>query len=121
MFWNAPGSSIPFRYAEDLDLWLRVLAIGGRIAYHCKPLFHYRRRGSNATADTRALRAGALEVLERLSQSVSLKAEDRAGLARAHRLHQAYSDYHEGKRRSWPAIASGPGIAFNLPTGTEAT
>src|SRR5947209_14193557 len=32
------------RGSEDFNLWLRVLKIGGRIMYHRKPIYRYRRR-----------------------------------------------------------------------------
>jgi len=53
------------RTAEDLDLWVRLLAGGYRGAYLPEPLVRYRRRAGSLSSDSRAMAAGTRAAYEK--------------------------------------------------------
>lgn len=59
------GFDEALRAAEDLDLWIRLLAAGHRAACLADPLVRYRRRPGSASADIRAMQAGEMRVYEK--------------------------------------------------------
>jgi glycosyltransferase involved in cell wall biosynthesis len=91
------------RRVEDFELWLRVAAAGGRIAYHRKPLLRYRRRATSLSADSAAMRRVGLEVLERLGRTLSLEESQRRGLEEGCQRFQADVAYFEAQQ----ALAEG--------------
>lgn len=50
--------------AEDFDLWIRILHIGGKIRYQRRVLVHYRRRPESLSADPVRMHQQILRVLE---------------------------------------------------------
>lgn len=74
---QAGGFDPAFCGNEDFDLWLRIIKQGGRIAYHRRPLVHYRRHASSLSASRLRMCAGLLDVLRKLLQRSDLSAEER--------------------------------------------
>ena len=54
-FLAVDGFDSQLRSAEDLDLWIRLLAAGSRASFITMPLVHYRRRPGSLSSDTRAM------------------------------------------------------------------
>lgn len=70
-----------FRYAEDLDLWLRVAKRGTRMGFQPKPLVRRRTHWGNTGADDVKLFDGAVRALEKLARdSATLSPGDRRAL-----------------------------------------
>jgi GT2 family glycosyltransferase len=66
-------------YAEDYDLWLRIVHAGGRITYQRKALLHRRIHEHNLTRDNERLADAVVVVLERFGATHQLTpAEQRA-------------------------------------------
>jgi len=59
------GFDQELRTAEDLDLWVRLLAAGYRGAYLPEPLVRYRRRPGSLSSDGRAMAAGTRAAYEK--------------------------------------------------------
>jgi glycosyltransferase involved in cell wall biosynthesis len=55
------------RTAEDLDLWVRLLAAGYRGAYLPEPLVRYRRRPGSLSSDARSMAAGTRAAYEKFA------------------------------------------------------
>lgn len=68
------------RSAEDLDLWLRLLKAGGRIAYNDRVLAYYRIREGSLTANEAPLASPMLVFLNKLETKIELTPEERAAL-----------------------------------------
>ena len=100
------------RCSEDLDLWLRVVKAGGRIAYHRQVLARYRRRRDSLTADpTRGCR-NALLVLDKCEREMELT-ESEAAAVREQRAHfYAMLRLHEGRRAFFGGDAPAAVAAF---------
>ena len=86
------------RSAEDFDLWLRVIKHGGRIAYHRDVLARYRRRSGSLTADPIWLNRNAVQVLDKLEQTMNLTPSEQSSVELNRRRFQAHLSLHEGKR-----------------------
>lgn len=65
------------RYAEDWDLWLRMLLTGHRAGLVDAPLYEYRRRADSLTGDKLELALGVLDVLARARVLVSSRQQRR--------------------------------------------
>lgn len=81
------GSFDPnLRYAEDLDLWLRIAHGGGKFRHTRQPLLHYRRRPDSLCTDyqhnDRAMRA-LVAVYEGLSNKLTLTDSEKLAVDRA--------------------------------------
>jgi cellulose synthase/poly-beta-1,6-N-acetylglucosamine synthase-like glycosyltransferase len=61
-FQSVGGFDAHLRAAEDLDLWIRLLALGWRGAVVPAPLVRYRRREGSLSSNVRALLAGCCAV-----------------------------------------------------------
>jgi glycosyltransferase involved in cell wall biosynthesis len=83
------GFDESLRRAEDFDLWVRAAHAGLKIAYHETPLYRYRRRPSSLSTNEVAMRTSALEVLEKLAQTLTLTAAERAALELAEQRFRA--------------------------------
>jgi glycosyltransferase involved in cell wall biosynthesis len=59
-------------HVEDLDLWLRIVKQGGRIAYNRRVLGRYRRRPDSLSADEGVMIQGYLRVLKKVKQQLPL-------------------------------------------------
>ena len=68
---------------EDLDLYLRILNQGGRIAYHRKPLVRYRGRQGSITSEGVSALAGLLAVLRNARLTLVLTDAERRCLEAA--------------------------------------
>lgn len=70
------------RSGEDLDLWLRILKRGGRIAYNDRVLAYYREREGSLISNAVPLVTNSLKLLEGLGRKMQLTAEESAVLER---------------------------------------
>ena len=68
------------RSVEDFDLWVRVLATGGRIGYHRKALVRFRKRRGSLSSDPVWMAEHALAVLEKAQRTLQLAPDDVAVL-----------------------------------------
>jgi glycosyltransferase involved in cell wall biosynthesis len=70
-FRSVGGYHLGTRYAEDWDLWLRLLLTGRRAGLVDQPLYEYRRRADSLTGHKLELAIGVLTVLARARPFVS--------------------------------------------------
>jgi glycosyltransferase involved in cell wall biosynthesis len=78
---SAGGFDPRLRAAEDLDLWIRLLALGWRAATVTVPLVRYRRRAGSLSASPRGLLSGACAAYAKAA--VLLEGRPEAAAARA--------------------------------------
>ena len=83
---------------EDLDLWLRILKAGGRIAYNDRVLAYYRIREGSLTSNEAPLDRNILKLLDRLETKMELTAEERAALDGQREAVLAKLNLAEGKQ-----------------------
>ena len=69
--WSVGGYDPQARWAEDWDLWLRLLLRGHRAGLVRAPLYEYRRRAGSLTARRVDLALGVLAVLRRATPLVA--------------------------------------------------
>jgi glycosyltransferase involved in cell wall biosynthesis len=86
------------RSCEDWDMWLRVVKRGGHIAYHRRPLVHYRQRAGSLSADPVWMFTAALAVLEKVAHSFELTTEEQLALASQRVSYEASRFMWLGKR-----------------------
>jgi glycosyltransferase involved in cell wall biosynthesis len=86
------------RSSEDFDLWLRIVEQGSRIAYHRKPLVHYRRRENSLSADETGLFSSIIKVFDKVEGAMSLSAGERAALQQRRAFYRANLQLSEGKK-----------------------
>jgi len=86
------------RSAEDFDLWLRVIKLGGRIDYHRDVLARYRRRSGSLTADPIWLSQHILQVLAKIEKRTDLTPSERATVNAQQQRFEAMMRLQEGKR-----------------------
>lgn len=95
------------RRAEDFDMWLRVLGVGGRIGYQPRVLARYRKRETSASVDTQSMIAGQLYALDKLIAGGRLAEADLAVVNAARRRWRTNAKLESGKRallnRDYPA------------------
>jgi glycosyltransferase involved in cell wall biosynthesis len=72
----AGGYDASLRSAEDLDLWIRVLASGWRAVWLDRPLVRYRRRPGSLSMDTATMVSCAHGVYEKLIVSLAGRPEE---------------------------------------------
>jgi glycosyltransferase involved in cell wall biosynthesis len=65
------------RSVEDFDLWARLVAQGGRIAYHRKILLRFRKRRDSLSADPVSMFEHVTTVLRKLDCTLALGDDDR--------------------------------------------
>jgi glycosyltransferase involved in cell wall biosynthesis len=65
------------RSVEDFDLWARLLAGGGRIAYHRQVLVRFRKRRDSLSSDPVWMAEHALIVLDKLDRTLTLEPAQR--------------------------------------------
>jgi glycosyltransferase involved in cell wall biosynthesis len=98
------------RFAEDLDLWLRMLKADppGKIGYNLESLGRYRLRMDNYTLDSGGPRR-LLAVLDKAARVLDLTPEEKECLSRRRPLNQFDVDMIEGKialrERRWKEAA----------------
>jgi GT2 family glycosyltransferase len=61
-----------FYNSEDFDLWIRVLACGGRIGFNRKVLANYRRRAESLTTNTERMLMHHMRVWDKMEQTIAL-------------------------------------------------
>jgi cellulose synthase/poly-beta-1,6-N-acetylglucosamine synthase-like glycosyltransferase len=86
------------RTGEDLDLWLRILKTGGRIAYNDRALAYCRERPGNLTSNEVTLSRNMLKLLDGLGRKLELSAEERAAVDRQRSSVAAKLSLVEGKQ-----------------------
>jgi glycosyltransferase involved in cell wall biosynthesis len=86
------------RYAQDFDLWLRVLKGGGRITYNDRVLAYYRTREGSHTSDGVTHGRYVLRILDKVGKEMKLTAEERATLDRQRAGMAAMVSLSEGKQ-----------------------
>jgi glycosyltransferase involved in cell wall biosynthesis len=87
-----------FRSVEDFEFWLRVLAAGGRIGYHRRPLVRFRKRRDSLSADPVWMAEHASRVLQHAAQTLPLGERDRRLLEERVRYVTATQRVAEAKR-----------------------
>ncbi|MGI8510470.1 MAG: glycosyltransferase family 2 protein [Gemmatimonadaceae bacterium] len=86
------------RYAEDLDLWLRIAKQGARMGFHRKPLMRRRTHPGNTGADAMKLFDGVQRAFNKLAGDGSLSAAERAALTFAQTRINGQISLMRGKR-----------------------
>jgi glycosyltransferase involved in cell wall biosynthesis len=61
-----------FYNSEDFDLWIRVLAVGGRIGFNSTVLTNYRRRAESLTTNTERMLMHHMLVWDKMEQTLAL-------------------------------------------------
>lgn len=64
------------RGSEDFNLWLRILRLGGRIAYQRTPLHRYRRHDASLTSNGVWMAERILESLRRSEETIPMSEEE---------------------------------------------
>jgi glycosyltransferase involved in cell wall biosynthesis len=92
---------------EDFDMWLRILAAGGTIAYNRDPLVRYRIHGNNLTSRRLCYMENAVRVLDKAEANLRLTPEEATALAARRKIAVCHLELLRGKealrRREWPA------------------
>ena len=86
------------RSVEDFDLWLRIIKLEGRIAYHRDVLARYRRRPGSLTADPIRLSENVIRVLKKVKEMMDLTPSERASVNLHQQRFTALLNFHKGKR-----------------------
>jgi glycosyltransferase involved in cell wall biosynthesis len=87
-----------FVNGEDLDLYLRILNQGGRIAYHRRPLVRYRGRHGSITSKGVSASDGLLAVLRNAGRALALTDTERRCLAAAITREAAHQRHAVGRK-----------------------
>jgi GT2 family glycosyltransferase len=85
------------RHAEDLDLWLRLLKLGGRIVYHRRALYHLRSRPGSLSRQTIQMCTSILRILEKNEKLFTLSGDERAAVEMTRRRITADLQLERGK------------------------
>jgi glycosyltransferase involved in cell wall biosynthesis len=98
------------RSSEDFDLWLRLLATGGRMGYHRQVVVRCRKRPGSLSADPVWMSRHALQVLEKAARTLPFTGPQRSTLEERRRYFHARLHLEQGKRevlqgRPVPAVA----------------
>ena len=86
------------RRAEDFDLWLRMVKLGGRIIYHRRPIYYVRARQDSLTRHSIEMLTGVLRVLEKNAKLFTMSGAEQAALDRARKHITAELQLHRGKK-----------------------
>jgi len=86
-----------FRGTEDIDMWLRIVKHGGRIAYQRRVLGRYRRQAGSLSANQARMIEGFLAVLAKAERDPGLTAAERSAIARQCSLERANLALEKGK------------------------
>lgn len=84
--------------SEDFDLWLRILARGGRLGYTRRVLARYRRYAGSLSSDHVEMASDILRVLDKAERTLELSDAQRAVLSRERERFRAGLRLQEGKR-----------------------
>ena len=86
------------RFSEDFDMWLRVAKVGGRFAYHDKPLYRYRSHSGSKTGDKIRGISSVISILEMRRESLAVSPREREWFAEALSRERARLDFLLGRR-----------------------
>ena len=95
---RAGGYDLNLRSCEDLDLWIRVAKIGGRFAYHSKPLYRYRIHGRGLASDTLGMQRNLVAMLEAQRRTLDLLPHERQWFDEELAQEQGALDFLLGRR-----------------------
>ena len=84
--------------AEDLDLWLRVAKIGGRITYHDRVLVRYRCRAESQSNDPVRNLEHTIRVVEKLVQRDDLTGPERLAVTKQLEKEKAFLHFEKGRK-----------------------
>jgi hypothetical protein len=87
-----------FRVTEDIDMWLRIVACGGRIAYQRRVLGCYRRHPGSLSAHRDSMLEGFLAVLAKTARDPHVTAAQREVIERQSLVERAGLELEKGKR-----------------------
>ena len=87
-----------YRRAEDIDLWLRIVMNGGRIAYQRRVLGQYRRSGGSLSSDPVPMIESFLSVLAKTATAPKLTASQRRLVERQMVAERAGLEIEKAKR-----------------------
>ncbi len=87
-----------FRGTEDIDMWLRIVRRGGRIAYQKRVLGRYRRHADSLSADRVRMIEGFLAVLTKAALDPGITAAERNAIERQCAVQRANLALEQGKR-----------------------
>ena len=97
------------RSCEDFDLWLRIVKIGGRIAYHQQPLVLYRRHEGSLSSDRVWMTRNLVAVFEKCAATYQLTRAEKELLDEQIHEQRAMLNLFEGKHH---LSAGKPGAAL---------
>jgi hypothetical protein len=86
-----------FRGTEDIDMWMRIARLGGRIAYQRRVLGCYRRQAGSLSSDRVSMVEGFLAVLAKAARDPGLTAAQRDAVERQVVLEQSKLELHKGR------------------------
>jgi glycosyltransferase involved in cell wall biosynthesis len=84
--------------SEDFDLWLRILARGGRVGYTRRVLARYRRYAGSLSSDPVEMASDIVRVFDKAERTLELSDAQRAVLSRERERFRAGLRLQEGKR-----------------------
>jgi cellulose synthase/poly-beta-1,6-N-acetylglucosamine synthase-like glycosyltransferase len=87
-----------FRGTEDIDMWLRIVRRGGRIAYQRRVLGSYRRRPGSLSADPARLIEGLVAVLDKVARDPRTTPAELELIKQQRHLHRARISLEKGKQ-----------------------
>jgi glycosyltransferase involved in cell wall biosynthesis len=91
--------------AEDLDLWLRLVLNGHKVAYTRDPvIIRDEQRGIGAGSDTRKMLNGVINVMQRVAARKDIDAPTRASAL--HRIDEANRIIRSERIKAYPVISS---------------
>ncbi|HEV7891004.1 MAG TPA: glycosyltransferase family A protein [Pyrinomonadaceae bacterium] len=86
------------RRSEDFDLWLRILARGGRVGYTRRVLARYRRYAGSLSSDHVEMASDIVRVFDKAERTLGLSGAQLAVLRRERERFHAGLRLQEGKR-----------------------
>jgi glycosyl transferase family 2 len=86
------------RSSEDFDMWLRVVARGGRMGYDTRPLVRSRLRPESLSANEISMCQHIVRVLDKTARAMALTPAQAELVADRRAYFMALLRFHEGKR-----------------------
>jgi len=86
-----------FRGTEDIDMWMRIARLGGRIAYQRRVLGSYRRQAGSLSSDRVSMVEGFLAVLAQAERDPGLTAAQRDAVERQVAVERNKLELHKGR------------------------
>lgn len=118
---EAGGYDEELTAAEDMYLWIRILAAGWRAARVDRPLVEYRRRAGSLSADSLSLGRAGVRMYEKAVRLLEGRAEERAAremLARAQeqlRGEEGFAAVVQGRTREGVALLAASDLPRRSP------